>query len=167
MPDIELWLQNIDLEKYVEVFARHDIDLDVVPNLSEQDLEKLGLSLGHRRRFIAAAAKLRAGGAHPQWPCAGMPRPRATRVERRQVTVVFSDLVGSTALASQLDPEDLSRLLHEYRDACTAVIGKYDGHVAQYLGDGILAYFGYPQRRSTRPNVRSGPGWKSSPRSAA
>ena len=63
MPDIELWLKNIGLEKYAEVFARHDIDLDVAPSLSEQDLEKLGLSLGHRRKFLAAVAKLRAGGA--------------------------------------------------------------------------------------------------------
>jgi class 3 adenylate cyclase len=118
----------------------------VAPNLSEQDLEKLGLSLGHRLKFIAAAAKLRAGGARTtDGPEQGVaPGPDATRVERRQVTVVFSDLVGSTELASQLDPEDMSRLLLEYREACAAVIGRYDGHVAQYLGDGILAYFGFP-----------------------
>ena len=114
MPDIELWLKNIGLEKYAEVFARHDIDLDVAPSLSEQDLEKLGLSLGHRRKFLAAVAKLRAGGAQTQ---ADAPRPAAAGVERRQVTVVFADLVGSTALASQLDPEDMDGLLQEYRKA--------------------------------------------------
>ena len=160
MPDIETWLKNIGLEKYVEIFAKHDIDLDVAPDLSEQDLEKLGLSLGHRKKFVTAAAKLRAGGAQATIaPAQGdASDPDATRVERRQVTVVFSDLVGSTALASQLDPEDMSRLLHEYREACAAIIGRYDGHVAQYLGDGILVYFGFPsaQEHAAERAVRAG-----------
>ena len=160
MPDIELWLKNIGLEKYAEVFARHDIDLDVAPSLNEQDLEKLGLSLGHRRKFLAAVAKLRAGGAqttdHPTQ--ADAPRPEAAGVERRQVTVVFSDLVGSTALASQLDPEDMDRLLQEYRKVCAAVVSRYDGHVAQYLGDGIVAFFGFPaaQEHAAERAVRAG-----------
>ena len=155
MPDIELWLKNIGLEKYAEVFARHDIDLDVAPSLSEQDLEKLGLSLGHRRKFLAAVAKLRAGGAQTQ---ADAPRPAAAGVERRQVTVVFADLVGSTALASQLDPEDMDGLLQEYRKVCAAVVGRYDGHVAQYLGDGIVAFFGFPaaQEHAAERAVRAG-----------
>ena len=169
MPDIELWLKNIGLEKYAEVFARHDIDLDVAPSLSEQDLEKLGLSLGHRRKFLAAVAKLRAGGSqttdHPTQ--ADAPRPEAAGIERRQVTVVFSDLVGSTALTSQLDPEDMDRLLQEYRKVCAAVVSRYDGHVAQYLGDGIVAFLAFRRHRNTRPNVRSGPGWKLPPLSAA
>ena len=160
MPDIELWLRNIGLEKYAEVFARHDIDLDVAPSLSEQDLENLGLSLGHRRKFLAAVAKLRAGGAqttdHPKQTDA--PRPEAAGIERRQVTVVFSDLVGSTALASQLDPEDMDRLLQEYRKVCAAVVSRYDGHVAQYLGDGIVAFFGFPaaQEHAAERAVRAG-----------
>src|SRR5262249_60652155 len=147
MPDIELWLQNIGLEKYAEVFARHDIDLDVVSSLNEQDLEKLGVSLGHRRKFFAAVAKLRADGAqttdHPTQTDA--PRLGVASVERRQVTVVFSDLVGSTALASQLDPEDMDRLLQEYRKVCAAIVSRYDGHISQYLGDGIVAFFGFPK----------------------
>ena len=160
MPDIELWLKNIGLEKYAEVFARHDIDLDVAPSLNEQDLEKLGLSLGHRRKFLAAVAKLRPGGAqttdHPTQ--ADAPRPEVAGVERRQVTVVFSDLVGSTALASQLDPEDMDRLLQEYRKVCAAVVSRYDGHVAQYLGDGIVAFFGFPaaQEHAAERAVRAG-----------
>src|SRR5215831_18514228 len=87
MPDIELWLKNIGLEKYAEVFARHDVDLDVALNLSEQDLEKLGLSLGHRRKFLAAAAKLRAGGAQTtdHSKQADALHPEAAGVERRQV----------------------------------------------------------------------------------
>ena len=109
MPDIELWLKGLGLEKYAEVFARHDIDLEVVPSLSEQDLEHLGLSLGHRRKFLAAVAKLRAGGGETtdHRAQADSQRSKAAAVERRQVTVLFSDLVGSTALGTQLDPEDM------------------------------------------------------------
>src|SRR5262245_4018926 len=160
MPDIELWLKNIDLEKYAEIFARHDIDLDVVSSLNEQDLEKLGLSLGHRRKFLAAVAKLRAGSVqstdHPTQMDA--PGPEVASVERRQVTVVFSDLVGSTALASQLDPEDMDLLLQEYRKVCAAIVSRYDGHVAQYLGDGIVAFFGFPtaQEHAAERAVRAG-----------
>ena len=157
MPDIEFWLKNIGLEKYAEVFARHDIDLEVAPNLSEQDLEKLGLSLGHRRKFLAAAAKLRdAQTTHSAQ--ADAPRPEAASVERRQVTVIFSDLVGSTALTSQLDPEDMDRLLQEYRKVCGAVVSRYEGHVAQYLGDGIVAFFGFPaaQEHAAERAVRAG-----------
>ncbi len=147
MSDIEPWLESLGLEKYAKIFASHDIDLAVAPDLTEQDLEKLGLSLGHRRKFIAAAAKLRANSASSaSAPArAQSPSQAAPQVERRQVTVVFTDLVGSTVLASELDPEDMSRLLRGYRDVCTAVIGKYDGFIAQYLGDGVLAYFGFPQ----------------------
>jgi class 3 adenylate cyclase/ABC-type transport system involved in cytochrome c biogenesis ATPase subunit len=160
MPGIELWLKSIGLEKYAEVFARHDVDLDVAPNLSEQDLEKLGLSLGHRRKFLAAVAKLRTGGAqatyHPAQ--ADITRQEAGGVERRQVTVLFSDLVGSTALTSQVDPEDMDHLLQEYRKVCSAVINRYDGHVAQYLGDGIVAFFGFPaaQEHAAERAVRAG-----------
>jgi class 3 adenylate cyclase/ABC-type transport system involved in cytochrome c biogenesis ATPase subunit len=160
MPDIELWLKRLGLEKYAEVFARNDVDLDVAPSLSEQDLEKLGLSLGHRRRFLAAAAKLRAGGvsATDRPTQADLPGPEAARVERRQVTAVFIDLVGSTALASQLDPEDIDCLLQEYRKVCAAVVGRYEGHVAQYQGDGIVVFFGFPaaQEHAAERAVRAG-----------
>ena len=155
MSDINPWLQSLGLEKYREVFASNDIDLTIAPELTEQDLEKLGLSLGHRRKFIAAAAKLRSGTAIPA--DGGAPAQLAHQVQRRQVTVVFTDLVGSTALASQLDPEDLDQLLRGYRDACTGVIARFDGHIAQYLGDGVLAYFGYPQaqEQSAERAIRS------------
>ena len=154
MSDMKRWLQGLDLEKYCDAFASQDIDLEVAPDLTEQDLEKLGLSLGHRRKFMAAAAKLRqAAAASPA--AAAVARQQ---VERRQVTVVFTDLVGSTALAGELDPEDLNRLLEQYRAACASVITRYDGHVAQYLGDGVLAYFGYPraQEHAAERAVRAG-----------
>ena len=143
--ETKLWLQSLGLEKYGEVFASHDIDLTVVPDLTEHDLEKLGLSLGHRRKFMTAAAKIRpAPTSLPVAPAQVQPFAQPTP-ERRQLTVVFIDLVGSTALGRDLDPEDLIHLLRQYRDACIAVIGKYDGFIAQYLGDGILVYFGFPQ----------------------
>jgi class 3 adenylate cyclase len=147
MSDFKLWLQSVGLEKYGEVFASHDIDLTVAPDLTEQDLEKLGLSLGHRRKFMAAAAKFRtAPASSPVASAQAQPVDQlAPAVERRQLTVVFVDLVGSTALGTELDPEDLIQLLRQYRDACTAVIAKFDGFIAQYLGDGILVYFGFPQ----------------------
>jgi hypothetical protein len=147
MSDFRVWLQSLGLEKYCEVFASHDIDLTIAPDLTEQDLEKLGLSLGHRRKFISAAAKLRSAAISPtveSVPVQPGGEP-ATPVERRQVTVVFIDLVGSTTLSTGLDPEDLIRLLRQYRDACVAVIAKYDGFIAQYLGDGIMVYFGFPR----------------------
>ena len=146
MSDFMLWLQGLGLEKYSAVLAGHDIDLTVVPDLTEQDLEKLGLSLGHRRKFLAAAGKFRPVAASSPVSAAPVqlsPQPTAL-AERRQVTVVFIDLVGSTALGSELDPEDLIHLLRQYREACVAAVGKYDGYIAQYLGDGILVYFGFP-----------------------
>ncbi|MEJ8826553.1 adenylate/guanylate cyclase domain-containing protein [Variovorax humicola] len=155
MSDISSWLQGLGLERYCEVFASNDIDVAVVPDLTEQDLERLGLSLGHRRKLLAAASKLRQTAAMPAGPVA--PAAPAKEVERRQVTVVFTDLVGSTAIASQLDPEDLDQLLSRYRDACARVIESFDGHIAQYLGDGVLAYFGYPraQEQATERAIRS------------
>ena len=160
MSDVKLWLESLGLEKYADVFVSHDIDLAVAPDLTEEDLEKLGLSLGHRRKFIAAATKLRVISAAPvDAPAQARSVSQATQqVERRQVTVVFADLVGSTALANQLDPEDMSRLLRKYRDSCTAAIGKYDGFIAQYLGDGVLAYFGFPvaQEHGAERAVRAG-----------
>jgi class 3 adenylate cyclase/ABC-type lipoprotein export system ATPase subunit len=161
MPDIDLWLKRLGLERYAEVFARHDVDLDVAPSLTEQDLEKLGLSLGHRRKFIAAAAELHEGGgarATDRSSPADAPGSERARVERRQVTAVFIDLVGSTALASRLDPEDMDHLLQEYRKVCAAVVGRYDGHIAQYQGDGIVAFFGFPaaQEHAAERAVRAG-----------
>jgi len=146
MSDFTLWLRDLGLEKYSAVLASHDIDLAVAPDLTEQDLEKLGLSLGHRRKFLAAAGKLRqVATSSPAASTQDQPSPQpALLAERRQVTVAFIDLVGSTALGSELDPEDLIRLLRQYREACVAAVGKYDGYIAQYLGDGILVYFGFP-----------------------
>src|SRR5271170_4661916 len=162
MSDFKAWLQSLDLEKYCEVFASHDIDLTVVPDLTEHDLEKLGLSLGHRRKLMAAAAKFRAAPtSSPVVSAQAQPVDQlAPAVERRQLTVVFVDLVGSIALGRELDPEDLIQLLRQYRDACTAVIAKYDGFIAQYLGDGILVYFGFPQAQEHAAERAVRAGWE-------
>src|SRR5665213_536225 len=108
MSDFTLWLQDIGLEKYSAALATQDIDLTVAPDLTEQDLETLGLSLGHRRKFLTAAAKFRPLTSSPVASAQVRPSSQAAPLfERRQVTVVFIDLVGSTALGSELDPEDL------------------------------------------------------------
>jgi len=153
MSDLERWLADLGLAQYEQALRAHDIDLDVVSELTEQDLEKLGLSLGHRRKFLAAAAKLR-GAASGRMPV----QDRVALDERRQVTVLFSDVVDSTSLATALDPEDMRRVLHEYRRACATAIERYEGHIAQYLGDGVLAYFGYPkaQEDAAERAVRAG-----------
>ena len=158
MTNFAAWLRSLGLEKYEEILRAQDVDLSSAPELTDQDLERLGISLGPRRKFIAAAGKLRAedgaGVAQPQDVAPGA----GEAIERRQVTVLFADLVGSTAIASHLDPEDMGRLLRDYREACAAVIGRYDGHIAQFLGDGILAYFGYPmaQEHAAERAVRAG-----------
>ena len=159
MSDIKPWLDDLGLGRYLEALQSNDVDLAVAADLSEQDLEKLGLSLGHRRRFLAAAALLRRSSASLSTsPAVAARPPGPAQVERRQVTVAFADLVGSAALSSQMDPEDFNRLLHAYRDVCAAMVRKFDGHVAQYLGDGVLAYFGYPraQEQAAERAVRTG-----------
>jgi class 3 adenylate cyclase/ABC-type transport system involved in cytochrome c biogenesis ATPase subunit len=141
------WLAGIGLQQYEALFTAHDVDLGVAPDITESDLVALGLSLGHRRRFLAAAAALKRKGADAEAGASHIsPAPASNApLERRPVTVVFLDLVGSTALANRLDPEDMKALLERYREAAGAAVRRHEGHVAQYLGDGLLCYFGYPQ----------------------
>ena len=136
------WLKEQGLEQYAGLFADNDIDFDVLSDLAESDLEKLGLSLGHRRKFLRALAALQPAPTQPE----ASPRtPEIQEAERRQVTVLFSDLVGSTALANAIDPEEMSALIRRYQDACAGAIARFDGFIAKFMGDGVLAYFGYPQ----------------------
>lgn len=154
MSDIGVWLKGLGLDQYAEPFAANDIDLEVLAHLSDDDLKELGLSLGHRRKLQAALADAIGAGATPiaadqiTTPPAdaatGAEAATGTEAERRQLTVMFCDLVGSTALSQSLDPEDLRALMTAYQDACTAAITRFDGFVARYMGDGLLAYFGYP-----------------------
>jgi class 3 adenylate cyclase/tetratricopeptide (TPR) repeat protein len=144
--DIKQWLEAQGLAQYAEIFAENDIDLDVLSELSETDLEKLGLSLGHRRRLLRALdAKRRAEAPQPAPSASGAPAQAAAEAERRQITVLFCDLVGSTELANAMDPEDANALLRRYQDACAGVIVRFQGFVAKFMGDGVFAYFGYPE----------------------
>jgi len=139
------WLQQIGLEQYSDTLAANDIDFDVLPELSDADLKELGLSLGHRRRLLRAIADLPGKGLPPTDGPAEVTREAGREAERRQLTVWFCDLVSSTELSGRHDPEDFRELLRRYHDATTAVVVRYGGYVANYLGDGILAYFGWPR----------------------
>jgi class 3 adenylate cyclase/tetratricopeptide (TPR) repeat protein len=143
MSEIAQWLDAMGLRDLEPIFEQNDIDVDVLPHLTEQDLKDLGLSIGHRRRIQAAIAKLDLNGPlQPQPTVGAVAEIRAA--ERRLITVLLCDLVGSTALSSQMDPEDLNSLMTSYRDACVRPIEQYGGFISRFVGDGILACFGYP-----------------------
>jgi class 3 adenylate cyclase/predicted ATPase len=136
--DVSTWLRDLGLEDYAQAFQAHHIDAEVLPRLTAEDLIALGItSVGHRRRLLDAIAALDQGRAAAA--------ARTLEAERRQLTVLFCDLVGSTELAARLDPEDLRELMGAYQAACADVIGGFEGHVARLLGDGVLAYFGWPR----------------------
>src|SRR5271169_3683915 len=138
--DIAAWLRKLGLEQYEPAFRANEIDEGVLPNLTAEDLKDLGVTLvGHRRRLLDAIAALVTEA--PALPDAPSPGP----AERRQLTVMFCDLVGSTALSARLDPEDLRKIIGAYQRAVTKVVAGLDGFVAKYMGDGVLVYFGYPQ----------------------
>jgi predicted ATPase/class 3 adenylate cyclase len=139
------WLASLGMAEYTERFDEERIEIDVLPELTDQDLERLGIPLGHRRRMLKAIRE-RSGSA-PVAPEAVTVAPPAPQVsaERRQLTVMFCDLVGSTALSGKLDPEDLRGIIGHYHRCCADLIERNGGFVAKYMGDGVLAYFGYPQ----------------------
>lgn len=131
--DIRRWLMGLGLERYIDTFVDHEIDLDTVRFVSDRDLAELGVALGARRRILAAAAEV-----------GERPRVEAVDAERRQLTLMFCDLVGSTELSQRIDPEDLRDVMRAYQDVVVGAVRTFGGHVANYLGDGILAYFGWP-----------------------
>src|SRR5262245_61018174 len=138
---IATWLDRIGLPQYATIFAENAIEFEILPDVTEADLEKMGVALGHRKRILRAIGAL-SGGSVP--PAARTPLAQS-KAERRQVTVLFCDLVGSTALAIKLDPEDLRDVIRGFQGSSAAVITEMGGHVARFMGDGLLAYFGYPQ----------------------
>src|SRR5258708_37119369 len=143
MQGIAEWLASIGLEEYAQRFAENAIDLSVVRDLTELDLKDLGLPVGHRRKMLRAIRQLNeAAVVKPQPATEPLPRGDA---ERRQLTIMFCDLVGSTALSAGLDPEDFRRVVLTYNACVTDVIRGYKGNIARYMGDGVLAYFGYPE----------------------
>jgi class 3 adenylate cyclase len=143
--DVGGWLRNLGLAQYEATFRENEIDTDVLPELTEIDLEKLGVPLGHRKRLLKAIAGL--GAPEKLAPTLGPApaRPDTDAAERRQVTVMFSDLVGSTALSARMDPEDLREVISAYQKCVAETVRRFGGFVAKYMGDGVLVYFGYPQ----------------------
>src|SRR5262245_2192074 len=141
MQQIAFWLRSLGLEKYVQRFAENCIDESVLRDLTDQDLEKIGIPLGHRKKLLRAIAEL--GGEVLTTP-RDAPNLDDT-AERRQLTVMLCDLVGSTALSARLDPEDMRGVINAYHAACASIVPRYDGFITEFRGDGILGYFGYPR----------------------
>ena len=174
--NIEAWLRGLGLEHYAEAFRENAIDGEILPKLTADDLKDIGVTVvGHRRKIFEAIAILRAASepapsaAQPPAPgpkTASAPKPVPapavqlvpSQAERRQLTVMFVDLVGSTELSSRLDPEEMGDLLRAYQDAVTGEVLRFQGHVAKFMGDGVLAYFGWPRAREdqTERAVRAG-----------
>jgi class 3 adenylate cyclase/predicted ATPase len=146
MEQIADWLKKLGMAQYAEAFADNDIDFSVLRHLTDQHLKDLGLSLGHRLKMLQAIHDL---GETSAAATASVPAPtrpaRQDDAERRQLTVMFTDLVGSTALSTKLDPEDLRSVIGAYHKCVAETVARFDGFVAKYMGDGVLVYFGYPQ----------------------
>src|SRR5215471_12678914 len=144
--DIAAWLEGLGLGQYEQAFGDNEIDEWVLPSLTAEDLKDLGVKLvGHRRRLLNAIAAL--GTSAPAVPATTGTADSVLRsdAERRQLTVMFCDLVGSTALASRLDPEDLREVIGSYHRCVAETVESFGGFAARYMGDGVLIYFGYPQ----------------------
>src|ERR1700683_4504159 len=148
MSDLRGWLRAQNLEQLAETFEANDIDSDILSELTDGDLEKLGVSIGNRRRLLKAISEGTAKSPESKaasTEALGASAPsEATGAERRQVTVLFCDMVGSTALSEAVDPELLGALIRRYQGAAAGAIGRYGGFVAKFMGDGVLAYFGFP-----------------------
>lgn len=156
MEPVSVWLQKLGLERYVQTFADNDVDIDVLRLLGESDLEALGVSLGHRKRMLRAIAELNDPAPSSSVSPGIVTTARQARAEpasavapgetgeRRHLTVLFCDMVGFTELADRVDPEVLKGIIDTYEDACAACVERYEGYVFQRLGDGIVAFFGYP-----------------------
>ena len=147
--DIGGWLRSLGLERYEAAFRENEIDETVLPTVTAEDLKDLGVDIvGHRRKLLNAIALLRADGG-AKAPTAEafttLPKPAQDGAERRQVTVMFSDLVGSTALSARMDPEDLREVISAYQKCVAETVQRFGGFVAKYMGDGVLVYFGYPK----------------------
>jgi class 3 adenylate cyclase len=144
--DVGGWLRGLGLGQYEAAFRENNIDDAVLPSLTAEDLKDLGIgTVGHRRKLLDAIALLRTETITTAPPAEAAPKPVQDTAERRQVTVMFSDLVGSTALSARMDPEDLREVISVYQNCVAGTVKRFGGFVAKYMGDGVLVYFGYPQ----------------------
>ena len=145
MRDVQKWLTGLGLSQYALAFDENQIDFEVLLDLTEDDLRELGLPMGPRKKLLKAIAALKSEPSIAENHIEPTLPLRAAEAERRQLTVMFCDLVGSTELSTRLDPEDLQDLITSFQDKCRVAILQYAGFIARYMGDGILVYFGYPQ----------------------
>ena len=153
--DIADWLRRLGLHQYESVFRDNDVDMETLPSLTADDLRELGIaSLGHRKKLLAAIAALTPtlsknpqdeGGRPPAEGSVSRPSTKTRPAERRHLTVMFADLVGSTALSARLDPEDMRQILATYHQTVAAEVARFGGYIARLMGDGVLVYFGWPQ----------------------
>ena len=144
MQQIADWLENLGMSEYAQRFAENGIDVATLRHLTDQDLKDVEVLLGHRRKMLAAIGEVAGAPPAPAGPITTEPKLQDT-AERRQVTVMFSDLVGSTALSARMDPEDLREVISAYQKCVAETVRRFGGFVAKYMGDGVLVYFGYPQ----------------------
>ena len=145
--DVGGWLRNLGLGQYEPAFIANAIESDVLPELTEGDLEKLGIPMGDRKRLIKAIGAMVAGSPRA-FTARGVgedAQKGQAAAERRHLTVMICDLVGSTALSARLDPEDMGGVIDAYHAACARIILTYEGFLADFRGDGVIAYFGYPR----------------------
>jgi class 3 adenylate cyclase len=144
--DVAAWLRDLGLERYEPFFRDHEIDWEVLPKLTSEDLKEIGvLAIGHRRRLLDAIASFGSKMPAPGALAAAPDASARVGAERRQLTVMFCDLVGSTPLSARLDPEDLRGIIGAYHRCVAEIVEGFGGFVARYMGDGVLVYFGYPQ----------------------
>jgi class 3 adenylate cyclase/predicted ATPase len=148
--DILAWLRELGLERYEQAFRENEIAADILPKLTADDLKDIGVTIvGHRRKLLEAIAALAepalARQAGPSAPVKALTAARPTEAERRQLTVMFVDLVGSTALSAALDPEEMGAAIRVYQNAVAGETLCFEGHIAKFMGDGVVAYFGWPQ----------------------
>jgi class 3 adenylate cyclase len=154
------WLEKLGLGQYAQRFVENEITLSILPDLTDADLKELGVSaLGHRRLLLRAIAALDNVEKRTTAPATAAPAPvtpqQRDSAERRQVTVMFSDLVGSTALSARMDPEDLREVISAYQKCVAETVSRFGGFVAKYMGDGVLVYFGYAHEDDAERAVRA------------
>src|SRR4051794_37321221 len=158
--DVGDWLKSLGLEQYEAAFRENGVDAEVLPTLTGEELKDIGVSLiRHRRRLLEAIAALRSNAmpaealaqVSPSAPpdLTGLPGASETTAERRPLSVMFCDLIGSTALSARLDPEDLREVIRSYQACVATTIQQFNGFIARYVGDGVLIYFGWPEAHET------------------